>query len=155
MEALAGLSIAANVMQVIAFSRDTVALCKTLRQTGSIDPALGERTIKVRSLVEDLESKLSQSAVLLAQSQNATVNTKLPDLCKDVVSSAKDLEARLQPLTGQKRRRLGAAKVAFKTMIDKSGIEQLERALHQLEQTLQTQLLAGIWYNTAVVLIKA
>ena len=149
MEALAGLSIAANVMQVIAFSRDTVALCKTLRQTGSIDPGLAERTVKVRSLVEDLESKLAQSAILLAQTQNSAVNTKLPDLCKDVVSTAKDLEARLQPHTGQKRRKLKAAKAAFMTVIDKSGIDQLERTLHQLEQTLQTQLLAGIWYDTA------
>ncbi|KAF2647583.1 hypothetical protein K491DRAFT_298567 [Lophiostoma macrostomum CBS 122681] len=154
MEALAGLSVAANLMQVIAFSRDTVALCKTLRQTGSIDPALAERTVKIRSLVEDLETKISQSTALLSQSQNAAVTTELPKFCKDVVSTAKDLEARLHPFISQKRRKLGTAKVAIRNFINKSETDRLERTLLQLEQTLQTQLLTGIWSKQDAIFIQ-
>jgi hypothetical protein len=150
MEALAGLSIAANVMQVIAFCRDTIVLCKSLRDTGSVNPDLAEKTVKVRSLVEDLESRLNQSAMFFNEVQNATIKKQLPELCKEVVSAAKELEGRLRLPTGPKPGRfskLGAAKTALKTRMGRSEIEKSDRRLLRLEQTLQTQLISGIWYD--------
>ena len=146
MEALAGLSIAANVMQVITFTRETYSLYKKIHGKQVIDPALAKRVADIQGLGGDLESKLSSLAPTLNHSHKLSVKSRLPDLCKDVISTARELGSRLSQPASRKRD-------AFKSTLNmilkgSSEIEILDQKLLRLEQTLQTGLLSEIWYET-------
>ncbi|KAJ4304556.1 hypothetical protein N0V90_000082 [Kalmusia sp. IMI 367209] len=152
MEALAGLSIAANVMQVITFTRETYSLCKKIYRKQVIDPDLAKRVAEIQGLGEDLESKLSKSTPALNQSPKPSIKSQLPNLCNEVVSTAKELGTRLsQPASSKREAVKFAVRTAFR---GSSEMDTLDKKLLRLEQTLQTRLLLEIWSKQDAALVQ-
>ncbi|KAJ1325986.1 ankyrin repeat domain-containing protein 50 [Microdochium nivale] len=137
MEALAGLSLACNVLQLVGTGLKISNALKTIRDEHKPDPAVQSYAETLRQLADEVTNSLR------TQSGSPT-NTALCDRTKDVVTVAGELHTLLSDFTGGQRNKL----YDWVLYLRKQGnIEALEQRLLKAQDALQSTILLDIWRN--------
>ena len=142
MEAIATLSIACNVLQLLDHGFKSVSLCKQIYAQGSADrfPDLQEYSTQLANAAEQLQNSVDMSANPIRKEQQ-----ELWNIAQKCVEIARQLRQVMEELsTQEKRKALQAVQLAFKTMRRKSTLAGLEATLSRYQTVLHTRLLVEI-----------
>lgn len=152
MEALAAFGIACNVMQVVSFSHEIFNLAQRIAQDGSPDASLADKSAQLSDLSQDLQGslKMQQQTKPLTENQQ-----RLQRLAKKCLNSAESLTEELDKIkwkTGpdgtNSRTQRWFLSQTWKLWWRKSKIDKLQKEMTDVEQTLQSTILADLWYDT-------
>jgi hypothetical protein len=146
MEALAGLSIACNVLQIVSFVHETFSLCKRLYDNGEADPTLGANIKAVAVLTQTLRQTVLSPPHAARPVTEADYELKrIADGC---LASANHLAARLEVLGVSESRRsvTKTAKSAFKLWWRSGEFQRLLEEMREYQKTLDSGLLLRIWF---------
>jgi hypothetical protein len=137
MEALAGLAVACNILQLAQLGIEGISVCKELHEKGSIDSnnAIERYSEDLKILRKKLEDDLKQRNTTLARDRiNASA--------QDVAAAAGELRVELNKLKLSKSQgmaRLASAfKMSLKTLIKSGKLKKLQDRLSVNENRLQT-----------------
>jgi hypothetical protein len=142
MESIAALSVACNVMQVIQFSLETVAVCKKIHEDKSPVPEAVFNTKALRMPLGILEKSLSSpsSSSVSAREQH------LKDTASELVTLTKALEKELgkyEIVAGSSKASI-MKRAARYNWSGKRRIDDLSRGLTGMQHTMQTSILVGL-----------
>lgn len=144
MEAIAALSLACNVMQVLEFTTTTARWCKEIYETGQT--AANEDVDRNSQRLSESTARLSEAIANASTVQNmiARDEQELLVQARDCTGSAKDLHEELAKLKldGSKSRRV-AVKRTVQALWNAKKIGSLEKKLSGRQVILQTLLLAN------------
>jgi hypothetical protein len=142
LEPLAALGLICNVLQLVEVGLKTATLCKNAYRTGEPDPELSVYAQNLADTASSLTKSLevSQQPLSLDDSRLLT----LAQNCRDAEEDwRKKTPARfLSQQKPRKRARFGAA---FRGIINKPEIDRLESQLKRAKESLETDLLVGIF----------
>lgn len=139
-EALAGLSIAANVMQVIAFSRDTIIAIKRLSEDKSPAPETKANIGSLEKLIDDLRGGLTAAHL---QSQQEKQLAQVADRILKYTDKLNKILQNYQSLQGaSKIKRL--AKGLKYNFYDEGKLQDLETGLDKLQDLMQSHILVDL-----------
>lgn len=139
-EALASLSIAANVMQVIAFSRDTIIAIKRLSDDKSPAPETKANTASLEKLIDDLRGGLTAAH---PQSQQEKQLAQVADRILKYTDKLNKILQNYQSLQGaSKIKRL--AKGLKYNFYDEGKLQDLETGLDKLQDLMQSHILVDL-----------
>jgi hypothetical protein len=146
MEALAGLSIACNVLQIVSFVHDTFSLCKRLYENGEADPTLSANAKAMAVLTKSLRDTVLSAPG--AANPVAEADHELERIAKECLASANRLTARLEGLGATEARRslTKTAKSAFKLWWRSGEFQRLVEEMHEYQKTLDSGLILRIWW---------
>jgi polyhydroxyalkanoate synthesis regulator phasin len=137
MEALAGLAVASNILQLAHLGIEGIAVCKELHEKGSIDSdnAIERYSEDLKTLCKNLEDDLKQRRTTLARDG---INA----LAQDVAAAAEELRVELNKLKLSKSQgmaRLASTfKTSLKTLVKSGKLKKLQGRLTVQENRLQT-----------------
>jgi hypothetical protein len=145
MEALAGLSIACNVLQIVSFVHETFSLCKRLYEDGESDPALGTNAKAMVVLTKSLQHTVFHPPG--ATNPVTQADYELERIAKECLASADRLTTRLEALGvyDSRRRLTKTAKSAFKLWWRSGEFQRLVEEMREYQKTLDSGLLLRIW----------
>jgi hypothetical protein len=83
MEALVGLGLACNVMQVISFCSQTVQDCSRIRSLGSVEPDVGHIAGKLDKMCNQLERSISTTTQIVQPSMQQTMLLEIARDCRE------------------------------------------------------------------------
>ncbi|EFX01692.1 hypothetical protein CMQ_8158 [Grosmannia clavigera kw1407] len=138
MEALAALSMACNVFQVLSFAHETFVLVRTIRQNGTPDPNLADRADQLAKLTAQLDSALQHASPVL-QHTGAPALLGLAHKCS---TASGEVQAELRTIASS---RAGTVCKLVKTLARRGKLGRLEKKMHQHQQALLSRLLADVW----------
>ena len=146
MEALAGLSIACNVLQIVSFIHKTFLLCERLYERGEANPALGTNAKAMAAL-----AKILRHTVLNPPGGASPVTEadyELERIAKECLTSTQCLTAKLEALevTESRRSLTKTAKSAFKLWWRSGEFQKLVEEMREYQKTLDSGLLLRIWF---------
>ncbi|KAK3367650.1 hypothetical protein B0H63DRAFT_363599, partial [Podospora didyma] len=154
MEPLAALGIASNVMQIISFGFETIAVCKRVHESGHPEPGLGDNSASLHTLSVALSQQLKayhQSQVGLRKHDKAML-----DIAAKCADAAKALQEEARFLTPKTTKNFAnVASTVSKTLWRKRRLERLEKELTRSQATLDTHLLARICTRTEAAQVIA
>jgi hypothetical protein len=139
-EALAGLSVACNVMAVISFSREAIEIANNIRKHGSFNSDLPRNAQRILNLSQDIEKAVNNVSQSVPSSP---AQTELLDIARDCKSKANGIAIELEKITKSK---LGTLGKTAQTLWRKSKLEKLEAAMVHHQQVLDSRLLERLWY---------
>ena len=165
-ESLAIFGIACNVMQVISFAHDSIAVFKQLHHEGSADPRLRKAADQMRNTTNSLVDSIN---VNRGNARLTAEEAELLELANECSGIAKKLGDELDKLTnatssktmsgtagspGTTAGTQSTAKISFwktarlggRTWWKKGEIERLERDLNRAQKVMETRILIRIWY---------
>ncbi|KAJ6032484.1 hypothetical protein N7540_003216 [Penicillium herquei] len=134
-------------MQLIGFVKDGVHVCKSIYETGSLDPNLAETTEYLAKGLGKLEVSLGQFRPLNADEQ------ELVDIAQGSLVTARELKGELEKISSGSSKGKHAA--AFKGWLravlgGKKRIEKLEKVMRDRQQILESRLLLRVWYVSII-----
>lgn len=143
-EALAAFGLACNVMQVIGFVQDGAHMCKTIYETGSLDPQLAQTTRYITESLERLRESLGHVLPFGKEEQ------ELLEIAQGSLNTAAELKAELDKISTRMAK--GKHSAAFNgwlraTLGGRKRIKNLEKAMRDRQHILETRLLIRIWYE--------
>ncbi|KAK2134474.1 hypothetical protein NOF04DRAFT_1365019 [Fusarium oxysporum II5] len=152
LEPLAALGLVCNIVQLVEVGLKTATLCKNAYRTGEPDPEL---SVYAQNLAETASS-LTQS-LEVSQQPLKIDDSRLLILarnCRDVEAEwRKKTPARfLSQRQPRKRDRFGAV---FRGIVNKPEIDRLEVQLQKAKDSLETDLLVGIFKSLDVSKVQA
>ncbi|KAF5964572.1 hypothetical protein FBULB1_12699 [Fusarium bulbicola] len=152
LEPLAALGLVCNVLQLVEVGLKTATLCKDAYRTGEPDPDLGIYAQNLAATASSLTRSLEVSQQPL-NIEDARLLT-LARNCRDAEAEwRKKTPARfLSQQQPRKRDRFGAI---FRGIINKPEIDRLERQLQKAKESLETDLLVGIFKSLDVSKVQA
>jgi len=123
-EALAALSVAANIFQVISFSHECFILLKDIYKHGQPNPIAAQHALNLSTLSSTLKGSLTSDEKELH---------RLSDRC---IKGSEELKHELEKVCA------GQSKVGifFKTLATKGKLERLEKAMKDNEEQLDKYL---------------
>ena len=141
LEPLAVFSIACNVMQTIAFTREAITTFNHIRENGTVDSQLQKDVHTVLKMSQDLSSSLQ--------------NTHNEDA--ELIKTANDCDAAAQKLAGvlgklvlqdQKgiRKPIKTFVLSVKKLWKNSEIVRLEKELNRIHQNMTSSVINRTWY---------
>ena len=143
LDPLTGVSLLANIIQVVDFSAQTISLCKQIHKDGQGRPELVEAAADFSVANERLQDTLkpiTQPSVLDAQDQVLyDLSTKA---CKTAGELATELE-RLHVCDG-KGRMMHSVQLALKTLWGKSRVEKLRTQMEDYRRALDSSILVDL-----------
>ncbi|KAG5758521.1 hypothetical protein H9Q72_013341 [Fusarium xylarioides] len=152
LEPLAALGLVCNIVQLVEVGLKTATLFKNAYRTGEPDPEL---SIHAQNLA-DTALGLSQSLELSQQPLNLE-DARLLTLarnCRDAEAEwRKKTPARF--LSQQQPRKRDRYRAIFRGIINKPEIDRLERQLQKAKESLETDLLVGIFKSLDVSKVQA
>jgi len=144
LEPLAALGLACNVLQVISFTGEVLAISKRVFDTGETPETTASLTKSLDSLTatcRDIDSSVRSTPHPLTSGDR-----KLIAIANDCKKAALDLKAEIDKSTSAAATRgrvFRSMEVAFKSVLGPSrNVEKLERLFKAHQTTLKTQLLA-------------
>lgn len=143
MEALAAFGIACNVIQVISFSHEVLSTCKRVCRDGSPQPDLEKNSNQLQRLSTKLLESINepQSTLSKQQYELRSMATRLCDTIGQLITLLDDVK------TDGASSRLTAVKKTFKNNFRyKQKIRELEKAIQSHQNTLDSGMLAHLWY---------
>lgn len=145
MDPLSALGIACNLMQVISFTGETIALCKTIYKRGSADPSLegNAKTLSIftKSLRASLESTYNQAPPSEAEQELRDLASKLLDKTEELTKTLDQIGA----ANGQaniKKTIQAACRQLYKSGL----LRRLEKEVQEYQKALESGLLLRIWF---------
>lgn len=143
MSGLEALSLVCNIMTVITFARDTIVTCKASYKGDILDSQLSDSA----ALMLDISTEV-QSHHIAIQPHTQT-QKRLGDVAKKCQEAAKALKDEVDfILSHQKKGDWAAAiKLASKTRWRARRLERLSKSMDDCKSTMETALLARIWYD--------
>ncbi|KAK0618859.1 hypothetical protein B0T14DRAFT_397187, partial [Immersiella caudata] len=140
MEALAALSVACNVLQIIASTCEVANAAKKFFREGSDDPKLFTQTEDAASLCRDLEKELAKFQPLSED------EVRLARIAKDCVDSRTVLRTEIEKLASRKTqgKRLRSVQAALKAKVSEGKLEKLRRSMETHQKALELGLLTRI-----------
>lgn len=141
LEALAILGVACNVMQIISFAGEFVAVCKRICETGNPEPNLCDHGKRLTELSTGLKQTMAQSLEPLTDHDKAVV--AIADEC---ISAAQALQTEIISLSAQQEPRdiKRAVWLAMKSRLRKNKVQRLERTLDGVRKSMESYLLVRI-----------
>ncbi|OAG08963.1 uncharacterized protein CC84DRAFT_1257703 [Paraphaeosphaeria sporulosa] len=142
MDPLAGLSLACNIMQVIQFSAETMAVFRRLNEGKSPDPYVEVNSQSLVAATERLKSTLNTRSVIHGVPRDAS----LLQVCNEVVLVADALHKHAQkslPAKGESKTKLIRKSVAFQ-LKHRSATEKLSRQLDKLQHRMESEVLIDL-----------
>ncbi|KAF5650847.1 NACHT domain protein [Fusarium sp. NRRL 25303] len=152
LEPLVALGLVCNIVQLVEVGLKTAKLCKNAYRTGEPDPELSvyaeNLAVTASSLSQSLED--SQQPLNLDESRLLALARN----CRDAEAEwRKKTPARfLSPQQPRKRDRLGAVS---RGIINKPEIDRLESQLQKAKDSLETELLVGIFKSLDISKVQA
>ncbi|KAK1753298.1 hypothetical protein QBC47DRAFT_55117 [Echria macrotheca] len=149
LEPLAALGLACNVIQLIESAGKTVSICKSIFQTGSLDPSLGRSTAHLTTAFDQLNQSLTA-----APGPKNPDEAALLEVARDCSAAALNLKTEVAKISDEasKGKYSSAIRGALKTMVRKSKIEKLEKSLAAHQKALETHLLVRIYKPNEAIL---
>ncbi|PMD31899.1 hypothetical protein L207DRAFT_187662 [Hyaloscypha variabilis F] len=144
MEAVAALSIACNVMQVISFAHETISLCKRLHQGGLLDEDLANNARHLSSLSASLRDSINAARTPrpLTKEQNG-----LQAVAERCLEASTKLRLELDKFTMPgSPSGLTTLKTVLSAHFHKKSIKALRKIMNECQCTLQSDLLFQLWY---------
>ncbi|KAF2442217.1 hypothetical protein P171DRAFT_433764 [Karstenula rhodostoma CBS 690.94] len=142
MDPLAALSLASNIMQVIQFSAETLAVFERLNEGSSPDPYVNTNSQSLVTATTKLRSTLHAPSVINGVPRDAS----LLQVCNEIVLIADALQKQVQkslPARGESKTKLLRKSVAFQLKY-KSATEKLSRQLDKLQHRMETEILIDL-----------
>jgi hypothetical protein len=144
MEALAGLSLACNVMQVMSFAHETFSLCKKIYSEGEANPSLGANAKTMAILTKALQNTILDHAAKPV----TEADHELQSIARKCLDAANRLAAKLEDLgqANSKGHIKKTVKSAFKHWWRSDELQQLRDEMREYQITLDSGLLLRIWF---------
>lgn len=140
MEALAALSMACNVFQVVSFAGEVISVAKNIRRSGTPDPTLSSSAAQLNALSAQLETSIRNTTPVLPQTG---AYADLLAMARECGTASAEIQAELRSIATS---RAGALGKMTKALIKRGNLERLEQAMQQHRQVLESRLLADVWY---------
>lgn len=153
MAGLETLAAVSSIFQVIAFSWETISLCKKIYLTGSgVDPELAENA----AVLDQISSQIQGMDTLNAGVRSRD-DEQLHDVLKKCQAASRDLQEEVAFITGHAKKGSLASilKIAAKTNWRKRRLETLERKMADIQKLMEASLLARVWQVSSRVCITA
>lgn len=136
------LSVACNVIALIDAGSKTVNMIIKLKKNGSLDADLFSSAGRLEKLSEKLETSITNAVPTL---QDTESQRELLCIARDCSSTSKKLRATLTKISTS---RGGAVVKVFRAMKASPELKDLDKAMTQFQQILQTRLIKEIWSVT-------
>ncbi|KAN0089015.1 hypothetical protein V8E51_019275 [Hyaloscypha variabilis] len=152
MEAVAALSVACNVMQVISFAHETISLCKRLHQGGLLDEDLANNARHLSSLSASLRDSINavQTSRPLTKEQNG-----LQAVAERCLEASTKLRLELDKFTMPgSPSGLTTLKNVLSAHFHKKSIEALRKIMNECQCTLQSDLLFQLWNSNEIEILE-
>jgi hypothetical protein len=145
LESLAVLGIACNVMQIISFGRETVATCRTVFRTGSVDPDLDVIVGHLNRVLLDVKTTMSSAPNASDPAEKELF--LIAEGCQKIASQLVDeVKAVTSAVAKGKGKPLLATWVVLKSKSREKKVKDLEKTLEGYQRTLEMGLLLKIRY---------
>ncbi|KAE9364918.1 hypothetical protein N431DRAFT_386847 [Stipitochalara longipes BDJ] len=152
MEAVAALSIACNVMQVISFGHETISLCKRLHHGGSLNADLEHNARHLSGLSESLRDSISAARTARPLTKEQNDLKAVAERCLEASTKLRhELDKFSMPGTPSG---LATLKKAFRAQFRKNSIEALRKIMNECQSTLQSDLLFRLWNSNEVAILE-
>lgn len=145
MEAVATLSLACSVVQLVDFSLKATDTCRELYKAGSTrnHKAIESQATELRKLCASVESTLQQASGGTTLSQDSQNLQQCATRCTDAAAELEDAFSKLRINPGKKRDALGKT---IKTIWKADELEKLQQRLKTEQDLLEGQLLLNLRY---------
>lgn len=143
MEALAVFGIACNVIQVISFSHEVLSTCKRLYRDGSPQPDLEKNSDQLQRLSTKLLQSIDEPRSTLSRQEYdlRSMVLRLSDTTGQMIILLDNIKMDGAPS------RLAAVKKMLKYNLGyKQKIRELDKAVQGYQNTLDSGMLAHLWY---------
>lgn len=142
LEPLVALGLACSIMQVITFARDTIAVCRTIFKTGSLDPSLGAQAKGLSSVCEELEKR--RRAIIGPVSRD---EENVLDVARTILDAAAELRTEIDKVcSSASKGKIGAAVTgSLKLAWRKRKVDQLQKTILNGQKALEDRLLVRLW----------
>jgi hypothetical protein len=138
MEALAGLAIACNVIQVISFCHETVEVGVQIHKRGNVDEDLSLNARRLEDLSKQLDVSIQSTAQAATTGPNVSASYQdLSSIARDCSLKAKEMSVELDKVSNSKG---GSVVKACKTLWKKSKLEKIEKVMQQYQKVLNSRL---------------
>jgi hypothetical protein len=138
LDPLTSLSIACNVMQIISFTHEITSVVKRIREDGSVDTELREHADHISESSKGLENYLER----INKKQLPKNQSSLRDIASKCLKTSKELQAKLDKVDNT---RGGSVPRALKLYWMKNGLAQLEKAMQNYQDDMQSHILIHLW----------
>ncbi|KAI1323280.1 hypothetical protein F5Y16DRAFT_403584 [Xylariaceae sp. FL0255] len=144
LEAVAALSLACNVLQLVEMGHQTIQLIKRVYQGGSLDDTLEQNVAILESISHEI--KTSKRPIKCQKHEQQLLLTA--EKCS---AAAGDLREEISFLVGNAKQGslVSTLKIVSKVNWRKRRLERLKETLDNAEKNMQTGLLAQIWSSTS------
>jgi hypothetical protein len=145
MDPFAGLSLACNIMQVIQFSVETLAVFKRLSEGSSPEPYVDTNSQSLVTATTKLKSTLNTQSVI----NDIPADAALLKACNETVQVANALHKQVQkslPVRGESKAKVLRRSFAFQLKY-KSVIDKLSLQLDRLQSRMETEILIDLRQN--------
>ncbi|KAF2652219.1 hypothetical protein K491DRAFT_64437 [Lophiostoma macrostomum CBS 122681] len=147
MEALAAVSLACNVVQLLQFTSHTVHVCKQLAQNKAVTTNIDDYCKELHELTNGVMKLMPANGQPLASSGSGNgTDQRLLTIANKLVKIADDLEkecAKYQPIAKNSKHRILIKTIKYQWG-GKARIEELYAAVKALENTMQSFVLADL-----------
>ena len=152
MEAIAAVSLACNVMQLISFSHEVIEVARQLYSDGCVDKDLSNVVEQLSGLTASVEKALLPKATSSSQQRLGDVARKCRDASIKLQDEIKHLS--LPPSPGANRSVVQSIRMSVKAISHKSRIMELEKSMLKWQKVMDSGLLLQIWYAVFPHLIQ-
>jgi hypothetical protein len=142
-EALLALGLACNVIQIISFSLETLAIANKIRKEGSFNTDLAQNVQRIEKLSQELEISMQNFPQGNQAPQSQTPQSELIDIARDCNSIASQMTSELSKISNSKGGTFGKT---LNVVYRKSKLEKMEKTMTQCQQSLNSRLLQRLWY---------
>jgi hypothetical protein len=142
MEALAVLSVACNIMQVIQFGHETVSICRSMYNDKSPAADVAYNGDTLRNVSKDLQASIAS----IPSKSLQTDEKELQCIATKVVALADDLQKELQKCqvsSGSPKMAVFGKALKY-NWSRKKRVDELEKGLGMLQSTMQSRILLNL-----------
>ncbi|RYP77422.1 hypothetical protein DL771_001217 [Monosporascus sp. 5C6A] len=160
MEAIVTLSLVCNVMQVVTFSGDLLALCRRIFKDGTPEPGLQESTTRIHDLVSTLPTRISDfDAIRTPQNtdpqQQQQERGRLQELASELLRDTEKLQQLLHKATDTSTKRRAVGTVIKYKLRYKGQVSSLEKKIQHYHSVLNSEFLTRICSSNQAIVAKS
>lgn len=126
-------------MQIIIFSCEVTTIVKRIKKDSTADPELREHATNLTKSSQGLENYLTNCNLQHLPKNQA----ELRDVAMKCMETSKEIQAKVDDIDST---RGGSVMKALKLKWRKNEFEKLEQDMRKYQDTMQTHILAHIWY---------
>lgn len=142
LEPLVALGLACSIMQVITFAGDTIAVCRTIFNTGSLDPSLDAQAKCLASVCAELEERRRSIVGPVTRDEENVLS-----VARAILDAAAELRTEIENVCGSTSKgKMGASITgSLKLAWRKRKVDQLQKTILNGQKALEDRLLVRLW----------